>query len=185
MKKLAVLLFLTVVLTIPFEASALNLFGFGPRAGYYKVKDADEGDIMGGVAARLKLLGILGVEASIDYRSEEYVDGGVSVDSWPVMVTGIVYPFPLVYGLAGFGWYNNKYEYDAEKLGVQLAGAFEESVQETGWHFGAGLELPLGFATLAADIRYVFLDYDFEKLPGSKEVDSNFYMITAGLLFGF
>jgi hypothetical protein len=38
-------------------------------------------------------------------------------------------------------------------------------------------------AKLVGDIRYVFLDYDFDNFPGSNGVKSNFYVVTAGLLF--
>ncbi len=47
------------------------------------------------------------------------------------------------------------------------------------------MELPVGEnLKLTGDIRYVFLDYDFEDIPGSDDIDSNFYVITAGFLFG-
>jgi hypothetical protein len=60
----------------------------------------------------------------------------------------------------------------------------EETQQEFGWHFGGGVELPLGGSTkLAGDVRYVFLNYNFDKIPGV-QVDRDFYVITAGLLFG-
>ena len=47
------------------------------------------------------------------------------------------------------------------------------------------MELPVGSKTkFTADIRWVFLDYAFEEIPGSEGVDSNSYIITAGFLFG-
>ena len=42
----------------------------GPQLGYYRVRDADEGNLMGGVALRLNLIPVIGVEASINYRQE-------------------------------------------------------------------------------------------------------------------
>jgi len=99
------------------------------------------------------------------------------------MVTGLIYPLPIVYGAIGAGWYNTTFDYDQSKFPLQ---AFEdETKQEFGWHFGGGVELPVGSNfKLTADIRYVFLNYDFNEIPGSSHLDSNFYVLTAGFLFG-
>ncbi len=60
-----------------------------------------------------------------------------------------------------------------------------ETKQEFGWHFGGGIEVPVGtMAKLVGDIRYVFLNYDFQKFPGSSGTTSNFYVIDVSLLFG-
>ena len=172
-----------------FLASALVGFGFaqglgiGPQLGYQKANDAEEGKLMGGAAVRLKLTPMLGAEASINYRQEKYADDAVTVKSWPVLVTGLIYPLPILYGAAGFGWYNTTFDYDVDVPGVDVPDS--ETTQEVGWHFGGGVELPIGSKlTMTGDIRYVFLNYDFEEVPGSEEIDSDFFMITVGLLFG-
>lgn len=160
--------------------------GFGPQVGIYKAQGADGVRVMPGVALRLKLSDVIGVEGSINYRKEEYGDGRVNVTSWPVMVTGLLYPVPVAYGAIGAGWYNTTVDYNFPPgyLGGPTA-LGSETKQEFGWHFGGGVELPLGeVAKLVGDIRYVFLDYDFKNLPGNNGVESNFYVITAGLLFG-
>jgi opacity protein-like surface antigen len=155
--------------------------GIGPQAGYYKAQGADQGNFMGGVALRLKLGPALGVEASINYRQEKYADDLLTVRSWPVMVTGLIYPLPMIYGAVGIGWYNTTFDYDQKELPLLE----DETAQEIGWHFGGGVELPVGTnVKLTADIRYVFLDYEFKEIPGSSDLKSNFYVITAGFLFG-
>jgi opacity protein-like surface antigen len=155
--------------------------GIGPQAGYYRVKDADEGNFTGGAAIRLKLIPFLGVEASLGYRQEKYADALLTVHSWPVMVTGLIYPLPMIYGAMGFGWYNTTFDYDQDRLPLLK----DETAQKVGWHFGGGVELPVGSnVKLTADVRYVFLDYDFKGVPGSADLNSNFYVVTAGLLFG-
>jgi opacity protein-like surface antigen len=152
----------------------------GPQVGYYRAQDADQGNFTGGVALRLKLVPFLGAEASIGYRQEKYADDLLTVRSWPVMVTGLIYPLPMIYGAMGFGWYNTAIDYDQDRVPLLE----DETVQKIGWHFGGGLELPLGTRVkLTADIRYVFLNYDFKEIPGSGDLKSNFYVITAGLLF--
>jgi opacity protein-like surface antigen len=85
----------------------------------------------------------------------------------------------MIYGAMGFGWYNTTFDY------AEVTTIADETVQKIGWHFGGGVELPVGPKfKLTADIRYVFLNYDFKEIPGSGDISSNFYVITAGLLFG-
>ncbi len=175
--------FFILILAIGFMKSpvAAQGFGIGPQLGIQKAKDADKSKLMYGAAARLKLTPALGVEGSINYRQESYADGNVKVKTWPVMVTGLFYPLPIVYGAVGFGWYNTTIDYSDELNTVVK----DETSQNVGWHFGGGAEIPLGpGATLTGDIRYVFLNYDFKEVPGTGDTNSNFYVITIGLLFG-
>ena len=154
----------------------------GPQLGIYNARDADNAKLMGGAALRLNLSPALGIEGSINYREEEYAQGKVTARSWPVMVTGLLYPVPVLYGAIGVGWYNTTLDYDGGKIGREIN---SETKQKFGWHFGGGVELPVGStAKLVGDIRYVFLNYNFKALPGSNGVNSDFYVITAGLLFG-
>ena len=155
--------------------------GFGPQLGYYKAQDADDGTYTGGLALRLKLMSVFGVEASINNRQEKYANDALTVRSWPVMVTGLIYPVPIAYGAIGFGWYIVTLHYDQNKFPLFA----DETTQKVGWHFGGGLELPLGSnITLTGDIRYVFLNYDFKQFPGSNNINSDFTVLTVGLLFG-
>lgn len=150
-------------------------FHLGPQLGYQKSADADNGNLMFGAALRMKLTPALGVEGSINYRQEDF--GTTTVRSWPIMVTGMLYPLPFAYGALGAGWYNTTLDFDNDLIE-------NETNQEFGWHFGAGVELPVGTNTkLTGDVRYVFLDYKFDEIP-FENVDSNFYVITAGFLFG-
>jgi len=167
---------LVALMVAQVEAQSISL---GPQIGYYKAKDAD-GSIMGGFAWRMKFMPSLGVEASINYRQEKYADDILTVRSWPVMVTGLFYPIPIVYGAIGAGWYNTTFDYDQDRVSFLK----DETTQEFGWHFGGGVELPVGSSyTLTGDIRYVFLDYNFKEIPGSDNLSSNFFVITAGFLF--
>lgn len=178
MLKRFLLLFAPAVLLFPAASGAQGLY-IGPQAGYQRARDADSGDLLGGVALRLKLSQAFGVEGSINYRQEEFDDDAVTVRSWPVMATGLIYPLPFVYGSVGGGWFHTTFDYSSE---LNDAGTEDDTESEFGWHFGGGLEVPLGRVALTADIRYVFLDYDFEGLPG-RDIDSNFYMVTVGILF--
>jgi opacity protein-like surface antigen len=176
-KRTLLLMGLTALMVAPVKAQSIN---FGPQLGFYKAKSADQSALMGGAALRLKLMG-LGVEASINYRQEKYANGALAVSSWPVMITGLFYPLPIVYGAIGAGWYNLTFNYDQRMLPTYK----DETIKKMGWHFGGGVELPLGSnLKLTGDIRYVFLDYDFKQIPGTGDLKNNFSVITAGVLFG-
>jgi opacity protein-like surface antigen len=175
---IAALIF-SAALTVVAQTSVL----VGPQVGVYKVRDAENFEFMGGAAVRLKLAAALGVEGSVNYRSDDYSNGTVTAQSWPIMVTGLLYPFPAVYGAIGVGWYNTTLSYNPP-AGYTGAPIEDQTSQDFGWHFGGGVELPLGSAvSLVGDIRYVFLDYNFETIPGTEGLNSDFYVITAGLLF--
>jgi opacity protein-like surface antigen len=175
-KKTFMIVGLTALLVARVNAQSINL---GPQLGYYKAQDADHGSYTGGVALRLKLTSVLGVEASISNRQERYANGDLTVRSWPVMVTGLIYPIPIVYGAMGFGWYNVTFDYDQSRLPLFA----DETTQKVGWHFGGGLELPITpYLLLTGDFRYVFLNYDFKAIPDSSDLKSNFTVITIGLL---
>lgn len=194
------MMILTVFLFLAAETNAqmgmepkLGL-GIGPVVGFQKAGDADNGRFMFGGALRLRLPGALGAEASINYRQEKYANGALTVKSWPIMVSGLLYPIPFVYGILGGGWYNTTFDFrsdvrnNATALGISLG---DKTVQKFGWHVGAGLELDSGTGTkFFGDIRYVFLNYDLSSLATQavnnvNDLNSNFFVISVGLLFGF
>jgi opacity protein-like surface antigen len=176
-KKTLLLTALATLMAAQVQAQSVSL---GPQIGYYKARDADKGSYMVGAAWRLKLMPILGVEASINYRQEKYGNDALTVRSWPVMVTGLIYPLPIVYGAIGAGWYSVTYDYNQSKLPFIK----DETTQKVGWHFGGGVELPVGSSfKLTGDVRYVFLNYKFKQFPGSSDMKSNFTVITVGFLY--
>ncbi len=165
------------LMVIQVNAASVNL---GPQLGFYKARDADKGAFIGGVTCRLKFTPVLGAEASINYRQETYGKNAVTVRSWPVMATGLIYPFPYIYGAIGAGWYNLTFDYSQDRFPLFK----DETTQKFGWHFGVGAEVPASKKIkLICDIRYVFLNYDFQEIPGSADLKSDFFVITAGLLF--
>jgi hypothetical protein len=176
---------LMISMAMALPAAAQSKISIGPEIGFYKTQDGDGSRGMGGVAMRMKLSDAFGIEGSINYRKDNYDNGYVSVRSWPVMLTALIYPVPVVYGAIGAGWYNSSIDYNipASSLGSGFT-LLGETQQQFGWHFGGGLELPLGTsAKLVGDIRYVYLNYNFNNFPGSDGVSSNFYVMSVGLLF--
>jgi opacity protein-like surface antigen len=155
---------------------------FGPSFGYQRSHDADSGENLGGLTLRMKASPAFGMEGSILYRQSDFAEGDVTIRSWPVMATALFYPFPNIYGSIGGGWFYTTFDYSED---LNDAGTDDDTTSEFGWHFGGGLELPFGDRILlSGDIRYVFLDYNFEGLPG-RDIDSNFFMITAGIHIRF
>jgi hypothetical protein len=184
MKTKYVLLLTVFVIALTLQSSQADAQGayVGPQLGIYNAKDADKAKLMGGVVLRLPTSLGIDLEGSINYRAENYAGGGVTVRNWPIMITALVYPLPFIYGAIGAGWYNTTFDYNKAIIGQDIA---SETKLQTAWHFGGGIELPIGTsAKLVGDMRYVFLNYDFKQFPGSSGLNSNFYVITIGLLFG-
>jgi len=178
-KMMLCLLGMLLITAISNAQEIRNPTSLGPHLGWYKAADADDGNVMFGGAIRVKLTNSVGAEASVDYKTEDYGDGSIVVRSWPVMITGLFYPVENVYGAIGVGWYNSEVDFEKD-LGILGT----KSNQDFGWHFGAGIEVPLSEKLiLNGDFRYTFLDYNFEEVPGSDNISSNMFALTAGLLF--
>jgi len=157
------------------DAMAANV-SLGPLIGISKAEDTDA-KVMYGAALRAKFTPALGIDLNINYRQEDFGDQATA-RSWPFQITGLLYPVPVAYLAVGAGWYNTTIDFDDD---LDINNVTEK---DFGWHFGGGLEFPLGdVVNLAVDLRYVFLDYDFETVPGTDETKDDFYTITAGFLF--
>ena len=154
-------------------------FMIGPQLGYFAPsEEGSDGSLLFGGAARLKL-GSLGVEAAINYRSEKSEDYGVTTKAtfYPIMVSGLLYPLPILYATAGIGWYNIKAEIESSYFD------YSETFSEIGYHIGGGVELPLGNMILSGDIKYIFLKYQFEEGYSSADVKADGFLINATLFF--
>jgi hypothetical protein len=66
----------------------------GLRAGYFKPRDADDGEWFGGVQLRLPLAPSLALEGSIELHSSDFADGDIEVIQYPVQATLLVFLFP-------------------------------------------------------------------------------------------
>lgn len=169
------------------RASIDNTFGFGPRAGFYKATDADEGNLFGGLNARARLGSLIGIEGTIEYRAgQTYGIGNYTVKTSFVPVTASLLLYtPLSdhfspYGILGVGSYftNFNFSEEAENLGFE-----DDSNFNFGYHLGFGMELPLSpNLALNLDYRYLFLnpDQNEESLDGA---DFSGNAFTAGLMF--
>ncbi|HWR81741.1 MAG TPA: outer membrane beta-barrel protein [Candidatus Deferrimicrobium sp.] len=176
-------IFLGILILLPWSARSQTNAYLGPHLGIQKSQDAQDANYLVGATLRLKLLAVIGAEADIGYRQEKLGSGAVTVKQWPVTITGLLYPLPIVYGGVGGGWYNTTFDYADT---YNQAGYGDETTREFGWHLAAGVELPASPSVrLFGDIRYVFLDYKFKNLPGAvlEGAKADFYSINVGLLF--
>lgn len=184
-KKIVFMIIITfafTVFTIAQNDSRTNIHNpvaIGGQVGFQKAADADNGNIMFGGLVRAYLTNAVAFEASINYRQQEYQNGSITVTDWPVQLSGLFYPIEDLYGVVGVGWYNAKVEYSGSLNDIP-----DKTSQKFGWHFGAGIDIPLSEkAFLFGDFRYVFLNYNFEDVPGGGEIKSNYFQINAGLMF--
>ena len=171
------------------RAAIENTIGFGPRVGYYKAQDADEGNFYFGVQTRLRLGAVVGLEGAVEYRaSQEFGINDYTVKASSVPITASLLIFaPLSesfspYGLAGVGAYYTKYSYSssAESLGFS-----DDSNFNLGYHLGFGVELPFNDNTaINIDYRYIFLNPD-DNDESLEDASFNGNSISASIMFYF
>lgn len=179
---IAVITLATLGAALP--ALAQGSFHVGPHMGIQTQQGASESDNLFGLSGRLKLMPMLGVDGMISYRQDDLAAGSGIMRTWPVMVTGLLYPLPFVYGGAGGGWYHTTFDLSDE---LNDLGFNDETSTNFGWHLALGVEVPASsWLKLTADYRWVYLGDQAPDLPDvvSGDVQENFRMITIGMLFG-
>ena len=164
------------------EAGIKNTIGIGPRLGYYKAADADNGSFFGGAQLRARLGQYFGIEAAVEYRAaNKYEVGQQSFKTSFVPVTASALLFLPIsenfapYGVAGLGAYYTIYDAD---------GIFESTDNEfnLGYHLGFGLEIPVNDnVALNADYRYLFINPNDNQESFDGDFSGNVF--TAGLMF--
>lgn len=194
-----ILTILTLILgTAVFTASAQsmadragisNTFGFGPKIGYHKAQNADQGNLYYGVQARFRPGAIVGIEAAIEYSSgHEFGIGNSSVKTSFVPVTASLLLFVPVseyfapYGVAGLGAYFTRYSPSGvlDDLGFDSDSDFN-----LGYHLGFGAEVPLGGnIAMSLDYRYIFLNPN-DNEESFEGANFNGNAVSASLMFYF
>ena len=157
--------------------------GIGGRAGWLRSDDADDTNLHGGAQLRLRLLPILGLEGSIDYRKEEFDNGRIEIKSYPVLVSALLYPIPTApiqpYLIGGVGWYFNR---------IEIEGGRSDETQRFGVHIGPGIDIPITpQVVLNGDIRWYFLDVDSKRVREARrrDLDTDGWLATVGVTFYF
>ena len=149
--------------------------GYGADVGYAAGRDAESGGATGGVHARLRLTGGIGLEVSAGYRRDSFATDGVrvlTVDEIPLAASLLVF-FPhdrrvQPYLLAGIG-----YTWAKPKGAGPNADTSYSAENLFALHGGAGLDVRTSFRTsVFLDGRYVFVDVGAVKaLPSQPKSD--------------
>ncbi|MFN0149772.1 MAG: outer membrane beta-barrel protein [bacterium] len=158
---------------------AFSGFGLGGRYAFVNNQDTDESSHMLGVLARARGK-FIGLEAAVDYRNEEF-GNDIDLKTWPATASLLILPIAPVYALVGLGLYNTTIDFPEDF-------AFDDETEsKLGYHFGAGAEILLNDAvSVTGDVRWHFVDYEFENIPSSVgEVDADVMTVNLGLVFYF
>ncbi len=173
MKNLIYVLFAIMIYTAV-NAQSISV---GPQLGLFKTVDADKVELLPGGAVRINFDKV-SIEGAFYSKTEKYFNGEMVAKSNPVVITGIFYVLPFVYGEFGIGWYNTKYDY-SDSMAVAF-GVKSETTKDKGYHLGAGAQLNVGPFLLTGDLRYVFLNSS-----STVFVKSSYYTLVVGLMYKF
>jgi opacity protein-like surface antigen len=152
--------------------------GLGPHYSYITLMDSEERQKFAGGQLRMKFLSTVGLEISIDYRKDLYVEDTFRVQSIPALISVLVYVFPgrtfSPYLLGGGGWYYNHVTFLVEPF-KEYSGNVD-----FGYHFGGGVELSIvGKVGFHLDYRSIMVNFSPLNLKGDG------HLITAGMTYYF
>jgi opacity protein-like surface antigen len=168
------------IITLLLAGVAHADLGLGAKGAWVTNRDTD--DSVGMVGGFLRLgPPMLSLEAGVDYRNEELAND-LSMKTWPVTVGVVFQPIPILYAVAGVGWYHTTLDFSMPSSAVYK----DETTTEFGYHAGAGLRFTIVPAVSAiADVRYSYVDYDFDQFTDAVgDLDKgNYVSLNAGLMF--
>lgn len=151
--------------------------GVGAKGAWVTNRETDDSVGMYGAFMRLGPP-MLSLEAGVDYRNEDFAAG--SVKTWPVTVGLVLSPIPVLYAVAGVGWYHTTLDF------VTSAPFRDETTTAFGYHAGAGMRLPIvPWVSAIADLRYAYVNYDFDEFADALgDFDKgNYVSLNGGLMF--
>lgn len=150
-----------------------------PSIGVARAADEGESRTFLGLELRGGLAPMVKTGLAVGYRSDEMLDGAMTVSTVPVTASLWVSPLPTLYAGGGAGLYFTT---------VSFGEAFalpDRTDQQFGWHLGGGMNVPLGpVAALDLQGRYVFLQ-DEIAAPSGPGLDPDFWTASAGLAIRF
>jgi opacity protein-like surface antigen len=176
----AAVVFLMLPMAVFAESAGVGnkLFSIGPRATYSTPKDADQGTWNPGAQLRIHMSPVLGLEGSIDYRSNNYLNL-TTIKTYPVQANLLVYLVPGAvvspFLLGGGGWYYTQ---------VDGPFGFSHTYSRFSTQLGAGLEIMLNEGlSLDGTYRQIWLESVASKDANAldKTYEDSGSMITIGL----
>jgi opacity protein-like surface antigen len=166
-------------ITVALAADLAHASGIGVRGAWVDTPDTEDNTSM--VGGFVRLGSTVALEGAVDYRRED-VGLGAELRTWPVTLSLILAPIPVVYGVAGVGWYNTTLELPPALEGL------EDTQSEFGYHVGAGAQLPIVPAlSFVGDLRYSYINYDFDEFGEavSNFDGGNYLALNLGLMLNF
>ena len=159
------------------QVGKLGLGIHGSSVGSATEEDARQ--MQWGLHARARLSNFIGLEGSVDYRSEDV--NGATVALYPIQVSGLFYLLPSsrlqVYALLGLGW-------TWTTVDGELVNGDAEST-DFGYHWGFGAEVPFGAGSAVyVDVRYLNLDLDISSII-MPDVETEDWQLSFGYTFYF
>jgi opacity protein-like surface antigen len=153
----------------------------GPRLSYFKAKDADNGKWFGGAQARFYPFNALGLEASIDYRQDDF--GPTRTHTFPVQASLLAYVLSAeqahLYLLGGLGLYFTR---------VDVPGGNDDTDNRLGFHAGFGGEVEMNeYWSIDGTYRHIWVE-EFRSRDANlrdKDFDDSGNMFTIGLNYHF
>ena len=162
------------------EDMSKGVFSLGGRAVYYDPIDGGD-DWRGGAQARWYLSEMFALEASMDYRKNDFGDS--TVETFPLQLSGLIYLLPgkrlSPFVLGGAGWYFTD---------VDGPGNFEDVQQRFGLHAGGGLQLMLSRNwSVDGSYRFVWLERirSIDANANNTKFQDEGHMVTIGLNYHF
>ncbi len=175
----------------PWAAANDAFFGMGPRVGFYSTEENGNDELDGylGVQMRFRFNSVFGIEASFDWREDEYTivtpyeETKMTVEHHPVLVSAMfdLVPFSSVspYVLMGIGWYYMEEKYEGYDY------YYETDDRDFGYHLGGGINAYFNpNMCFNADLRYNFLKITEDEW-GDSELDAGGWIVNMGLTFFF
>jgi opacity protein-like surface antigen len=162
------------------EDLSKGVFSIGGRAVYYDPIDGND-DWRGGAQFRWYLGEAFALEASMDYRRNDFGDS--TVRTFPLQLSGLFYLLPgkrlSPYLIGGGGWYYTD---------VDGPGNFEDVQQRFGLHGGGGVQLMLSRNwSVDGSYRFVWLERirSIDANANNTKFQDEGHMVTIGLNYHF
>lgn len=182
MKRLVRVIMAAIMVTGMLAVSTVQagMADVGARAGYMRFSEADDGAFLGGLFFRTDWHGVVFIDGSVYYHSEEVSDGA-DLELIPIQLSAMLFLLgrdnilnPFVLGGGGLYWSR-----------TTITGQDTNSEFDFGWHLGLGADYNISDRMfIEGDFRYIWLDSSSDNQTFSDSL-KNFNHWIAGVGIGF
>lgn len=178
MRRLIMAISAVVVMTV--ATSQAGMADVGARAGYMRITEAEDGAVLGGLFFRTDWRGVVFIDGSVYYHSEEVSDN-VDLELIPMQLSAMLFLLgrdnvlnPFVLGGGGVYWTR-----------TTVTGHDTDSDFDFGWHLGLGGDFNLSDRMfIETEFRYMWLDSDSKDKTFSESLKNfNHWIGSVGIGF--